>query len=85
MQTMVDQIRPILHGAPNLEIDDLVWSSWFRNRSAIADKHYVRFGGSNLEGDKGAGIFLVGDAAHIYSPAGGQGMNLGIRDSITLS
>jgi len=29
--------------------------------------------------------FLVGDAAHIHSPAGGQGMNTGIGDSINLA
>ncbi len=30
-------------------------------------------------------IFLCGDAAHIHSPAGGQGMNTGIGDAINLS
>jgi 2-polyprenyl-6-methoxyphenol hydroxylase-like FAD-dependent oxidoreductase len=29
--------------------------------------------------------FLAGDAAHIHSPAGGQGMNTGIGDSINLA
>jgi 2-polyprenyl-6-methoxyphenol hydroxylase-like FAD-dependent oxidoreductase len=29
--------------------------------------------------------FLLGDAAHIHSPAGGQGMNTGIGDSINLA
>ena len=29
-------------------------------------------------------IFLAGDAAHIHSPAGGQGMNTGIQDSLNL-
>jgi len=30
-------------------------------------------------------IRLVGDAAHIHSPAGGWGMNLGIEDAVTLA
>lgn len=30
-------------------------------------------------------IFLVGDAAHIHSPAGGQGMNTGIQDAHNLA
>lgn len=30
-------------------------------------------------------IFLVGDAAHIHSPAGGQGMNTGLQDAFNLS
>ncbi|HSR76378.1 MAG TPA: FAD-dependent monooxygenase, partial [Xanthobacteraceae bacterium] len=29
--------------------------------------------------------FLIGDAAHIHSPAGGQGMNTGIGDAINLA
>jgi 2-polyprenyl-6-methoxyphenol hydroxylase-like FAD-dependent oxidoreductase len=28
-------------------------------------------------------LFLAGDAAHCHSPAGGQGMNLGIQDGIS--
>ncbi|GLV61086.1 oxygenase [Dictyobacter sp. S3.2.2.5] len=30
-------------------------------------------------------IFLAGDAAHIHSPVGGQGMNTGIQDALNLS
>ena len=30
-------------------------------------------------------VFLVGDAAHIHSPAGGQGMNTGIQDAFNLT
>jgi 2-polyprenyl-6-methoxyphenol hydroxylase-like FAD-dependent oxidoreductase len=30
-------------------------------------------------------VFLLGDAAHIHSPAGGQGMNTGIGDAVNLS
>lgn len=29
-------------------------------------------------------LFLVGDAAHVHSPAGGQGMNTGIQDATNL-
>ncbi|KAG2065168.1 FAD/NAD(P)-binding domain-containing protein [Suillus decipiens] len=59
-----------------VKIDQLVWSTRFRTHSAIADRTFTRLG---------AAIFLVGDAAHIHSPAGGQGMNLAIRDAIFLS
>jgi 2-polyprenyl-6-methoxyphenol hydroxylase-like FAD-dependent oxidoreductase len=30
-------------------------------------------------------VFLMGDAAHIHSPVGGQGMNTGIGDAVNLS
>lgn len=30
-------------------------------------------------------IFLAGDAAHVHSPAGGQGMNTGMQDAFNLS
>jgi 2-polyprenyl-6-methoxyphenol hydroxylase-like FAD-dependent oxidoreductase len=30
-------------------------------------------------------VFLLGDAAHLHSPAGGQGMNTGIGDAINLA
>merc|ERR1712183_1102485 len=29
-------------------------------------------------------VFLVGDAGHIHSPVGGQGMNYGMQDAINL-
>ncbi|KAG2157096.1 hypothetical protein DEU56DRAFT_920904 [Suillus clintonianus] len=48
----------------------------FKTHSAIAGRTFTRLG---------AAIFLVGDAAHVHSPAGGQGMNLSIRDAIFLA
>src|SRR3546814_16255475 len=30
-------------------------------------------------------ILLCGDAAHLHSPAGGQGMNTGIQDAVSLA
>jgi hypothetical protein len=48
------------------------WTSLFRIHSRMAKRFRV------------GNVFLVGDAAHIHSPAGGQGMNLGIGDAYNL-
>ena len=58
-----------------VKIDQLLSSTRFRTHSAIADRTFTRFG---------AAILIVGDAAHIHAPAGGQGVDLGIRDGIFL-
>src|SRR6185503_6676693 len=29
-------------------------------------------------------VFLAGDAAHVHSPAGGQGLNIGVQDAVNL-
>ncbi len=54
-------------------LHDMSWSSWFRVNSRMVDR--LRVGR----------VFLGGDAAHIHSPAGGQGMNTGIQDMINLA
>jgi hypothetical protein len=38
-----------------------------------------------VESYRAGRVFLVGDAAHIHSPAGGQGMNTGMQDAENLA
>ncbi len=51
---------------------EMTWSSWFRINSRMVP--HLRVGR----------LLLGGDAAHIHSPAGGQGMNTGIQDMINV-
>ncbi len=53
-------------------ITGLAWSSRFRVHHRVAD-HY-----------RAGRLLLAGDAAHVHSPAGGQGMNTGIQDGHAL-
>ncbi|WP_175765104.1 FAD-dependent monooxygenase [Burkholderia ambifaria] len=51
---------------------DLAWSSYFRLHSRMVDR--LRHGR----------VFFAGDAAHVHSPAGAQGMNTGMQEAFNL-
>jgi 2-polyprenyl-6-methoxyphenol hydroxylase-like FAD-dependent oxidoreductase len=56
-----------------VEVDRVNWFSTYRVHHRVADRF------------RRGRVFLLGDAAHIHSPAGGQGMNTGIGDAINLA
>lgn len=69
VQRLLDERGPQAEPAV---VAELVWSSRFRVHHRIAD---------TFRNDR---VLLAGDAAHVHSPAGGQGMNLGIEDGVTV-
>lgn len=69
VQALLDERGP---QARPVAVEELVWGSRFRVHHRIAD---------SFRKDR---ILLAGDAAHVHSPAGGQGMNLGIEDAVKL-
>jgi 2-polyprenyl-6-methoxyphenol hydroxylase-like FAD-dependent oxidoreductase len=60
-------------GSSRLVVTDVIWGSRFRIHHRVADTY------------RAGRLLLAGDAAHVHSPAGGQGMNLGIQDAVVLS
>ncbi|PRC41608.1 2-polyprenyl-6-methoxyphenol hydroxylase [Mycobacterium sp. ITM-2017-0098] len=71
----VGQIQQLVDSTVHLpaRLYSMNWSSRFR----INSRH--------TESLRAGRVFFGGDAAHVHSPAGGQGMNLGIQDMINLS
>jgi 2-polyprenyl-6-methoxyphenol hydroxylase-like FAD-dependent oxidoreductase len=55
-----------------LRLHDPIWLTYFR----LQHRHATHY--------RAGPVFLAGDAAHVHSPAGAQGMNTGIQDAWNL-
>ena len=69
VQEILDSRGP---GKGRMVVTEVIWGSRFRIHHRVADTY------------RAGRLLLAGDAAHVHSPAGGQGMNLGIQDAVAL-
>lgn len=69
VQALLDARGP--RKAPG-RVRDVIWSSRFHVHHRIAARY------------RAGPLFVMGDAAHVHSPAGGQGMNTGLVDAVVL-
>jgi 2-polyprenyl-6-methoxyphenol hydroxylase-like FAD-dependent oxidoreductase len=69
-QQIIDERGPV---RPRARIHRIVWSSRFHLQHRVSRTFR-----------KGR-VLIAGDAAHVHSPAGGQGMNTGFQDAVSLA
>ncbi|MGH8835671.1 MAG: FAD-dependent monooxygenase [Actinomycetes bacterium] len=73
-QPTMDELQAIVDrfAGGSLRLRDPFWLTYFKLHQRLATDY------------RAGPVFLAGDAAHVHSPAGGQGMNTGIQDAWNL-
>ena len=66
------EIQPALEATEGIRVREVSWFSVYRVHHRVAEQFR-----------RGRG-FLVGDAGHVHSPVGAQGMNTGLGDAVNL-
>ncbi|KAF9525492.1 FAD binding domain-containing protein [Crepidotus variabilis] len=66
-------LKPATGGREDIKIKEKIWVGQYRFNIRMAP-----------EFSKGR-VFLAGDAGHVHSPTGGQGLNTGVHDSYNLA
>jgi hypothetical protein len=69
---VLQQILIARSGRSDIQLIDASWMSYWRANVRMVDRYRV------------GRALLAGDAAHVHTPAGGQGMNTGIQDAYNL-
>ena len=68
-----ETIRAEVERDTGVRVTSVNWFSRYRVHHRVADSFCV------------GRVFIAGDAAHVHSPVGGQGMNTGIGDAVNLA
>ena len=68
-----EDVRPTAEPLLGVEVAEVNWFSTYRVHHRVAARFQV------------TRCFLAGDAGHVHSPTGGQGMNTGIGDAVNLA
>jgi len=58
----------------HIDAKNIAWTSTWKNTHGVCHAYY-----------NGKGVFVAGDATHVHSPLGGQGMNFGLQDATNLA